>query len=240
MTALQEIVLLPGLDGTGELFDRVVPLLEAETRVTVLRYPGNPVIGPALGYEDYAQFVRDQIGDRHVVLLGESFSGPIAVMVAGRHPARVMGVILAATFLQCPYAGWLVRLGAPLNPCLAPGSLRDRILMGRYGDAALHSKIADILAAMPPGVREARLDAVSRVDVRKTFAGLSCPVLALHGNADWLVPKGPLERAVRHKAGARMVVLPGAAHMLLQTRTRDAGQHILSFLRGINGTGGKF
>lgn len=234
MTTIPEIVLLPGLDGTGELFDRLVPLLDAATRVTVLRYPADP----ALGYEDYARYVRDQIGDRNVVLLGESFSGPVAVLVAARHPARVKGVILAATFLQSPYAGWLVRLGARLDPCLAPGTMRDRILMGRFGDTALHSKIAEILAAIPPGVREARLGAVSCVDVRKAFASLSCPILAIHGDADWLVPKGPLERAVGRKAGARMVLLPGAAHMLLQTRTRDAAEHILSFVRGIDKTGG--
>ena len=236
MTAYPEIILLPGLDGTGELFDRLVPLLEAGTRVSVLRYPADP----GLGYDDYARFVRDQIGDRNVVLLGESFSGPVAVLVAARHTARVKGVILAATFLQSPYAGWLVRLGAPLNPCLAPGTLRDRILMGRFGDTALHSKIAEILAAIPPGVREARLGAVSRVDARKAFAALSCPILALHGDADWLVPKRPLERAVSRKAGARMVLLPGAAHMLLQTRTREAAGHILSFVRDIELTGGEF
>ena len=57
MTTIPEIVLLPGLDGTGELFDRLVPLLDAATRVTVLPYPADP----ALGYEDYARWTHRRI-----------------------------------------------------------------------------------------------------------------------------------------------------------------------------------
>ena len=39
-----EIVLLPGLDGTGDLFQRIVPLLERDARVTVVRYPRDPAL----------------------------------------------------------------------------------------------------------------------------------------------------------------------------------------------------
>lgn len=58
---ITSIILLPGLDGTGVLF--------------------KPLVG----------FVLDRLPDSEFVLLGESFSGPIALRVAARKPAGVCG-----------------------------------------------------------------------------------------------------------------------------------------------------
>ena len=64
-----EIVLLPGLDGTGELFERVSPFLEEYLTVKIVRYP----LDPTLGYAGYTELVRREIGRRQVFLLGNSF-----------------------------------------------------------------------------------------------------------------------------------------------------------------------
>ena len=55
-----EIVLLPGLDGTGDLFDRVEAKLAPELSVKVIRYPHDPT----LGYAGYVERVRNEIGSR--------------------------------------------------------------------------------------------------------------------------------------------------------------------------------
>ena len=228
--ALPEIVLLPGLDGTGALFERLQRCLPAtDVKVTVVAYPADP----DFKYRDYAAFVGKCLGTRSVVLLGESFSGPIAVMAAAANPHQVRGLILSATFLQSPWPGWLVRLGSHFDPCSAPRALRNGFLMGRYGDRDLASRISDIVASMPTGVRAARMQAVSTVDVRAEFAGLRCPILVLHDAADWIVPKRQLETAVKTKTNARIAMMPGA-HMLLQTRPDWAAQQILTFIRSLN------
>jgi pimeloyl-ACP methyl ester carboxylesterase len=219
-----EIVLLPGLDGTGELFERVAPLLARDLTVKVVRYPNDP----SLGYAGYAALVRNEIGSRQVFLLGESFSGPVAIQVASRLGKQINGVVLAATFVRSPWPGWLLRRAARVDPQATPTKIRDAILMGPYGDAQLVEKVDDIVRKLSRPVRAARLRAVAEVDVRQEFAALSCPILVLHGRGDLLVPKWLMQRAVAGKGGARMTVFP-AAHMLLQTRAREAAAEIACF-----------
>jgi pimeloyl-ACP methyl ester carboxylesterase len=221
-----EIVLLPGLDGTGDLFDRLVPRLAPELRVKVVRYPHDP----SLGYAGYCELVRSEIGSRPIFLLGESFSGPVAIRVATRLGAQVKGLVLAATFVKSPWPWWLIRRAARVDPRATPKHIRDAILMGPYGDPELAAKVDEIVAAMPRAVRAARLHAIAEVDVRGDFARLECPILVLHGRGDWLVRKSLIQRAVSDKGRARMIVIPGA-HMLLQTRAAEAAAEIIHFTK---------
>ncbi len=221
-----EIVLLPGLDGTGELFDRLVPRLTPELTVKVIRYPQDP----AFGYAGYAEIVRNEIGGRPVILLGESFSGPVAIRVANRLGRQVKGVVLVATFVRNPWPGCLIRRAALVDPRATPPHIRDAILMGSYGDPELAAKVEEIVRTLPRSVRAARLRAIAEVDVRGDFARLECPVLVLHGRGDWLVRKSLIQGAVSDKGRARMIVIPGA-HMLLQTRSAEAAAEIIHFAK---------
>ena len=228
--ALPELVLLPGLDGTGVLFERLQKILpSAVVKVTVIAYPPDA----SMTYRDYVALVKGSLGSRRVVLLGESFSGPIAIMLAAEIPEHVRGLILSATFLRSPWPRWLVHLGSLIDPSGTPAGARNTVLMGRSRDTELARTISNIVAAMPPGVRAARIQAVSKVDVRTQFAGLACPILALHDTADWIVPKRQLEVAIRTMSNARWEMIPGA-HMLLQTQPKIAAQHILKFIQTLN------
>ncbi len=221
-----EIVLLPGLDGTGDLFDRVAQRLAQDLTVTIVRYPQDPM----LGYAGYAELVRKTIGNRNVFLLGESFSGPVAIIVATQLKRQVQGVVLAATFVKSPWPGCILRRATHIDPQKTPSRLRDAILMGPYGDPELVRKVDEIVRTLSRSVRNARIRAIAEVDVRADFARLTCPVLVLHGRNDWLVRKSPMQKAVCEKGRTRMIVLPGA-HMLLQTRPAEAAAEIIHFAK---------
>jgi pimeloyl-ACP methyl ester carboxylesterase len=226
MHGLPEIVLLPGLDGTGDLFDRLAARLQPELVVKVVRYPPDP----SLGYAGYAEIVRNEIGGRPVYLLGESFSGPVAVRVATQLGRQVKGVVLAATFVKNPWPAFLIRRAALVDPRTTPSNIRDAILLGPYGDPELVRKINEVVRTLSRPVRAARLRAVAEVDVRTDFSRLACPILVLHGRGDWLVRKSLIQQAVCEKGRARMIVIPGA-HMLLQTRSAEAAAEIIHFTK---------
>lgn len=221
-----EIVLLPGLDGTGDLFERVAARLRPELAVKIVRYPQDA----SLGYAGYAEIVRKEIGNRPVFLLGESFSGPVAVRVATQLGRQVLGVVLVATFVKNPWPSCLIRRAAFVDPRSTPRNIRDAILMGPDRDPELVGKVEEIVRTLSRPVRAARLRAVAEVDVRADFSQLACPVLVLHGRSDWLVRKSPIQRAVSQKGRARIIVIPGA-HMLLQTRSAEAAAEIIHFTK---------
>jgi len=88
------LVLLPGLDGTGELFAPFVGALTGiDTRV--IAYPADR----AMDYPEHEGFVRDKLPrDEDYFLLAESFSGPIGISIAATAPPRLRGLILCGTF----------------------------------------------------------------------------------------------------------------------------------------------
>ena len=140
-TPLPILVLLPGMDGTGRLFDPLLHALPPNVAVQVLRYPPDQV----LDYPALVERVWQQLPlDRPFVLLGESFSGPVAVSIAARRPSALLGLVLCSSFVRNPRSAL-----APLSPLLKLLPLRhlpfwpmDALLLGGFSTASLRSALA--------------------------------------------------------------------------------------------------
>ena len=99
------LVLLPGMDGTGALFDGFVASMPAGIDVAVIRYPGHE----SGDYPTLEDLVRDQLPKLPFVLLAESFWGPIGLSIAADPPAMLRGLILCCTFAKSPvpFGRWM-------------------------------------------------------------------------------------------------------------------------------------
>jgi pimeloyl-ACP methyl ester carboxylesterase len=85
------LVLLPGMDGTGDLFAPLVAALGPHMRTVIVRYPDEP-----LDYASDEEIARAALPIGHpFILLGESFSGPIAVSIAASAPRGSRAYIFA-------------------------------------------------------------------------------------------------------------------------------------------------
>ncbi len=94
------LLLLPGMDGTGDLFEPFAAALGSEFTVKVVRYPASE----PLGYVELEAFARDRSfpAEGPFVILGESFSGPIAISLAASCSSRLKAVILCCSFVRNP------------------------------------------------------------------------------------------------------------------------------------------
>lgn len=82
-------MLLPGLDGTGDLFGPLLPFLGDSTPTLVVRYPPDV----PLGYAALTDLARASLpSDGPFFLLGESFSGPVAVKLAAQAPSGLLEI----------------------------------------------------------------------------------------------------------------------------------------------------
>ena len=93
-----KLVLLPGLDGTGKLFEPLIEALPPSIDVQVITYPLNK----KQSYTELIEYVKQKLPTEDFVLLAESFSGPIAYQVALAKQKHLKGLILVATFLENP------------------------------------------------------------------------------------------------------------------------------------------
>src|SRR4051794_30846760 len=99
-------VVLPGMDGTGELVASFVALCPAGDTCVVVRYPRARVLTEEALIEAIDDFLP-RFDD--FVLVAESFSGQFAIRIAARRPARLRGIVLVATFARCPVE-WFAKL----------------------------------------------------------------------------------------------------------------------------------
>ena len=94
-----KLILLSGLDGTGNLFAPFIEALPKSIETQVISYPKDE----RLGYQELIELVNRHLPkEEEYVLLAESFSGYIAYSVALQKPKNLKAVVFVATFLENP------------------------------------------------------------------------------------------------------------------------------------------
>jgi pimeloyl-ACP methyl ester carboxylesterase len=235
---MTHLVLLPGMDGTGLLFAPFLAALDAALdsappalKTTVIAYPTDQ----ALDYAALESFVRARLPTQEpYVLLGESFSGPMAISLAVSGLPMLRGLVLCASFTRNPrpvfgplrfLSGWL-----PVSVFAFRGVWRG--LLGNFYTDALCDWLVGTVAQVSPEVLRSRLRAVLSVDVSAKLAQVHVPMLSLEASQDRLVPARAGEALHRLKPDMRRLKL-SAPHFLLQTAPQAAARAIQDFLEAL-------
>src|SRR5829696_4757703 len=88
------LILLPGMDGTGDLFRPFMDIVPPGWPCRTVSYPTDRI----LRYDELLTVAeRHLCGERDVVVVAESFSGPLALRLACGRPAQVKAVVLVAS-----------------------------------------------------------------------------------------------------------------------------------------------
>ena len=223
------LVLMPGLDGSGSLFATFEKLIAGSWRYRSIRYP---VELPA-DIDAYAAHVEREIaGENCVILLAESFSGPIAIRLASRLGGRVQALVLCASFATRPHV--LVRWASQIPQSLLAGMARQRwalrwFCVGRHAPSALLASVETELAQLSGRTIKRRLRMLATPDAAVALTGLKIPVLLLQPNQDRLLDPWAPKRLERLARGARIERLDGP-HFLLQAEPQACWRKIIDWL----------
>jgi pimeloyl-ACP methyl ester carboxylesterase len=211
------VVLLHGWSRRAQ--DFAVParlLAERGVASVALDLPGSgasPVPSEAGGARHYAELIvpalRD-VGDVPIVLVGHSFGGRIAVVVASQHPELVDGLVLTGAPL--------VRLHAPTRPPRAYRTLRwlarrhlvsaARLELARqkYGSSDYRNAQGVMRDVLVANVLESYEPELSALEIQVTF---------VWGGRDGEVPSAVATKAANLvKSETTMTVLDGIGHLL--------------------------
>ena len=221
------LILLPGMDGTGKLFESFVTALAGQLETRVVRYP----TGKSLDYQELEQVVRASIPSHgSVILLGESFSGPIAVSLAASLGDRVAGLVLCCSFVRNPLPA-LSRLRGLIDAMPVsriPVGALSYFLLGRFSSGALRAALAASLADVASEVMRARMRAVLTVDVSDKLRQIHVPLLYLQAVHDRVMPRAAGELVMRLAPHAQLVKFD-APHFLLQAVPHEAAGVVTNF-----------
>lgn len=224
-----ELILLPGLDGTGRLFAPLVKALaQCGVSARAIGYPTHD----ALDYVELERRVRAELPESSAfVLLAESFSGPIALRIGAAPPANLKGLVLSTTFatrptsLLGPLSGGV--RWARLRP---PGFLLDWFLLGPWSSQALRSELAAALADVPARVLSRRAFEALRVDATDASRQQKQPSLVLWAKQDRLLSANARRQLANALQTAQTREVEGP-HLLLQTQPRLCAGLIAEFMQ---------
>jgi pimeloyl-ACP methyl ester carboxylesterase len=223
------VLLLPGLDGSTQLFERFLGAATGALDFRRVPYPKERF----LDYPDLETLVRSQLprGEPYAIL-GESFGGPLALRVASTKPQGLVGVVLAATFHRKPANGLIAR-AAPLGPAFfrlpLPPHVVRLLLAGGDAPQDLVEEVREAVRHVPARVMAARARAALAVDASEALRKCPVPLLFLGGKKDRLLRSTlPSEiRALQPRVEVRMLDTP---HLVLQRRPEEAMKIVEEFL----------
>ena len=215
------LVLVPGLDGSGRLFYRQVPLLARDFRVATYALRDDAPDMATL-VEDLAAVVRRLSSTgKPAVIVGESFGGTLAMSFTIAHPELVRALVVVNSF---PYFRPRYRLRLAVNALgLLPWGAMQLVrrltafrLHSRYTHRQELERFLRETASITRDGYVSRLRILQQYDLRSRLGELKSPTLFLAADRDHLVPsleqgRYMVERAPR----ARLRVLEGHGHICL-------------------------
>lgn len=227
---LPALRILPGLDGTTRMLDGFIAQARAAgfDDAAAIGYPHDRVLD-ADGLEAFA---RGRLpDDKPFLLLGESFSGPIALRIAADPPPGLRALVLSTTFATTPVP--LLSPFAPLTriaPVLAPMPLLSWLLLGRWRTPSLDTALRQALDEVVPTVLRSRAALALRIDARDALPRIRVPTLYLRATHDRLMHPSAGEAILRRIADVGLQTFDGP-HLLLQTRGEACAKAIAAFAR---------
>ncbi len=223
------LVLVPGLDGTGLLFYRQVPLLERRHRVATHRLRDDATQIEELVADLHARVEAVAPAGERVTLVGESFGGALSLTYALAHPERVGRLVIINYF---PYFGPQARLwlGYHLLRSTPWGVMRVVRELTAWRMHSPHTgkeeirRFHQLMRATTRNGYLSRLRMLRGYDVRARLPEIQVPVLFLAADRDHLVPSVEQARLMASLTPhATMRVLGGHGHICLIAPDMDLG-----------------
>jgi pimeloyl-[acyl-carrier protein] methyl ester esterase len=209
------IVLLPGMDGTGIMLRPFMELLSSGFEVKVVSYPEDVY----LTHQQLAERVRDILprSDPYVIV-AESYSGPIACLLAAHSVGDLRAVVFVASFASLPWG----RVGSWIAKILPTAFFRARMPAGILSwllmDGATPEMISEaqgVIALVRPEVLAQRLRDSLNADFAPVLRNSTVRIVCLFPESDRLLGIRALGTFLAARPDAEIVTIAGP-HSLLQ------------------------
>ncbi|HEY2315168.1 MAG TPA: 3-oxoadipate enol-lactonase [Streptosporangiaceae bacterium] len=218
------LVLGNSLGTSAAVWDRQVPQFRQYFRLLRFELPGHGGSPASPGPYTIAGLgagvlsLLDTLGVDRASYCGISLGGMIGMWLAAHAPDRVaaLGLVCTSAYLP-PASAWLARADQVLAAGMASvcGPVVGRWFTPEY--AAKEPAVVEVFRAefqrTDPGGYAGCCAAIAGMDQRATLAAIRAPTLVLAGRDDVATPPQHGEVIARGITGARVEVIPAAAHL---------------------------
>jgi pimeloyl-ACP methyl ester carboxylesterase len=230
MTEKKTLVILPGWGGSHETWKDFIALASTKFAVVCIDLPcfgDEPCPDKVWNVEDYATFVSQKINSElrtpnsELILLGHSFGGQVAVVLASKHPELIDKLILSGAAVIRPNKifrrllfGTIAKFGKLLFklPFLEKFDVLARKILYKTADSPDYKATA--------GTKRNIYKKIIRNDLRKSLPDLKMPTLVTWGTRDNMTPIRHGTKIARLLPNSKMAVFPGG-HNLHNELTKE-------------------
>ena len=215
------VVLVGSLGSTLEMWDGQVASLAERFRVVRVDTRGHgrsPVPPGPYSLDDLVDdlvALLDSLGVTTASFVGLSLGGMTAMRLAARHPERVDRLALLCTSARftdpTPWTDRAATVRARGTAAVAE-AVASRWVTPDAPDA-LRAACVAMIAGIPPEGYASCCEAIAAMDLTADLPRITAPTLAIAGAADPATPPEHLRAIAAGIPGARLVVLPAAAHL---------------------------
>ncbi len=246
------VLLLHAFPLNGGAFDAQVKALSGRYRFIIpdIRGFGQSALGE--GPTEMSRIARDALAlldalkIDSVVVGGVSMGGYAAMALLREDAGRVSGLVLVDTQATADDAEGKARREATAQQALEAGvepivEAMVPKMVAAGPDSAVGREVAEMMrGASPAGVAAAQRGMALRPDSKDMLARYAGPTLVVVGEHDTLTPLAKAKELAGLVSGARLEVIPGAAHLPNQEqpeRFNTVLDDFLSSLQGANAPG---
>lgn len=219
-----EVLIFPGLDGTKLLLGEFSKQVLDSFKPRICPLPDRELSYPEL-CDHFSNLIEE---GRQYIVVAESFSGPLGILLAHRFPDQINRLILVASFACAPrrigsrlfnfvnnylnQSGVLFKIGLPKF-------VARRFFLGNASPDLIKSLQVAVKTQRPSTLRY-RISQIANVDVRRELSELRCLVHYVQPQADRLVPKTSLTEILKTKPDTRVHEILGP-HLIMQTQPQS-------------------
>jgi 3-oxoadipate enol-lactonase len=186
---------------------------------------------------DDARAVLDKLGIAKAHWVGLSMGGMVGQAFALRHPARLLKLVIAnstASYGAEGRAMWQARVKLVQQGGLA--AIRDMVAARYFSDgfrAAQPERVAAVMDRFMETPAEGYLgccDAIANLDYADDLIRIKAKTLVIAGEADAGTPLAMSAAIAAKIPGARLAVIPGAAHLSAAEKPEEFADLVEQFL----------
>jgi len=235
-------ILLPGLHGTQDLYPPLINEIKKLSSNELLPPTFQSVNYPTTITQNYPkllEWLAQETGiansSRHIIIIAESFSCPLALSLAARYPTKIKATIIAAGFCTSPVnkllssiPSWLVRLPFLFSP---PRALLRYLLLDHSTSNHELKELKTLLRRIPSSIISERLESV--LTLRPATHFIQSPLLLLQATRDAIINENT-QLAISQAYPKATVQWIDSPHLVLQTKPESSAKSIIEFLANIN------
>ncbi len=217
-----KLVLLPGMDGTGKLFEDFLSFYDGDHQVIPLPEEGGQ------STNELAKYILSHLPSENIILLAESFSGSIVPSLLKKSDSNIKGVIFVASFISCPnpvlvsIARYLpIKLLARIP---GAGLFHRFFFLGSSVSTKTLNKFCNVIDSLPTQTLINRLKNMKNLPKRFSFS-TDIPCVYLKPTRDKLVPKAKMVQIESVFNNSSHTYIDGP-HFILQSKPEEMAAQI--------------